>query len=229
MNLYNFGKLKSLSLLCGTFLATSVSALPISINFDIAQADYTPPSSVTDHFELTDQFKSLGLIFYDPTNTSLGAIVNGSSTSCVDSSQCSEAFHLYGNNGSGSNDVTPNISIDFFDPANGITPSFTDLFSIRISNVSSDNDTVLTAFDSLGNAIGTDGTSLSVGNGDILSLSGIGNIFSINIETLTTLTAYDDISFNPVVSAVPLPAAFWLMGSTLIGLLSLSKRSERAN
>ena len=52
-------------------------------------------------------------------------------------------------------------------------------------------------------------------------------LFDINVSVFPNDFYIDDISFNKV-SAVPVPAAIWLMGSGLVALFSFQKRKRQA-
>ncbi len=177
-----------------------VQAALIAIDFDVAQANYTPLPQFQQQV-VDDQFAPLGILFRDGDFPSLGVVVNDLTFGAG-----SDPVHLYGNN-NGSADTTPNINFFFVDPSNWSTPAFTDFVQIRILT----GTTTMTAFDSNGNVLGV---TSSTTNNQFISLSNIGAIARINLTTPEELTGYDDLSFNEVMtaSAVPEPSSLAIFG-----------------
>ena len=59
---------------------------------------------------------------------------------------------------------------------------------------------------------------------------GLGNISDLNITISSNdnWIAVDDLKFTPVLAPVPVPAAVWLFGSGLLGLVGIARRGRVA-
>jgi len=73
-------------------------------------------------------------------------------------------------------------------------------------------------------------TSLAViDNGGILDLEGMGMLSGHDFTTTNvtwSFSAQSATSYSMTVTAVPVPAAFWLFGSGLIGLIGVARRKD---
>ncbi len=66
------------------------------------------------------------------------------------------------------------------------------------------------------------GPGTSTFSSDIFTLFS-GDVYTLSVEYFSTS---DEGSFTSTVSAVPLPAAFWLFGSALVGFVVLSRSKQ---
>ena len=223
------------ALLCvGTFitLVTGAEASTTFINFDVAQANYTPPPppnppTMPYQWEVVDnQFAPLGIIFRDGNFPNLGGVVSDH-TGCTGNNICSLPWLLYGNSGNTTGDptdATANLNIFFVDPNNLSNPATTTFFSVRVSD---STDTTVTAFDLSGAILAS--MTTTVWN-ETVAFSNVGQIARINLTTLTDATGFDDINFETVAPVTtPLPAALPLFASGLGALGLLGWRRKRKN
>jgi len=173
---------------------------------------------------ITNQYSGLGVNFsnarYDnfisPNEASVG----------------SSGLKLVGNGGGGDSIYSPKernpiiLTFDF-----GLSD-----FSIRSLNVGA-NGARIEAFDSQlgGTLVGFDesfGLGLGVDNHPLLNISAL-SIFRIVLFTPLSIQTegmlWDNISFTPAATnAVPIPAAVWLFGSALAGLMGVSRKKKQA-
>lgn len=195
-----------------TLLAASglANAGLISIDFDSAQAGYTPLAQGVTQI-IDNQFASLGIIF---ENAQVGDCTGGVG---------SDPVHLYGPGPGSCGDTTPDINMYFVDPSNSLNNAYTDFFSILVTD---GNGTTINAYDINDSLIGSVST-VAGGFDETLTLSGIGNITWLNIFTPSDATAYDDIVFEEVtaVASVPETATLALLGLGLAGIGFSRRRS----
>lgn len=171
------------------------NAALITVTFEDAVADYTPTPGVAQ--DVTSEFASLGFIFQDATDPSLGATLGKCGPGDGD-----VALFGHGNDFSGCGDTTPNLNILFVDPSDSNNAGYTTSFSI----FNFDGLIRMTAFDI--NDVELGSTELFSG---LLSLSGIGQISRINLLSLDSdPTTMDTMTFETVVAlesdSIPAPA-----------------------
>ncbi len=201
--------------LSAVLLSTIVNATPITINFDSAQADYVPTSGQQN---LTDQFASQGILFWDVEHNMAASVGN-----CGPGSG---PFHLYGaigqgNSFSGCGDTTASIDFIFVDPYDSLNQAFTTAFSVNIGDSAPGLSTLL-AYDVDGNVLAEVANTSSF---EDLGVSGIGEISRINVTSVSDYTTWDDISFESVTAySVPEPSVIALFGFAFLGLSFLRKR-----
>ncbi|WP_424968090.1 MULTISPECIES: hypothetical protein [unclassified Dinoroseobacter] len=198
-----------------TFLAVlattgAAQAAPISINFDVDQADYTVLAQGAAQV-VDDQFASLGLLIRDASG--LGAVVGD-----VSNGVGSDPAHLYGNFGGGIVDTTPDINFFFVDTADKSVTAATDFFSILVTDGGDGLGTTLSAFDADDNLVGSVSTTSSAFD-QTLTLTGLGFFSRVNIVTPGDATGYDDIVFESVSSIAPTPIPLPASGLLLLGVL----------
>ena len=83
-----------------------------------------------------------------------------------------------------------------------------------------------TAFDAQGNAIESTVTGISTNpifHG--IAANGIKSVTMSNVAE--DIAIFDDLYFVPSVATVPVPAAVWLFGSGLLGLIGFAKRKRK--
>jgi hypothetical protein len=196
--------LSSVTLLTSFFANASL----ITITFDDIIADYTPTPGVTQ--DVTDEFSSLGIVFQDVLDPSLGATLGN----CGPGDGPVSLFG-HGNDFAGCGDTTPNLNILFVDPSNSNNQAYTSLFSV----FNFDGLIKMTAFDMNNVELG----SVQASSG-LLSLSGIGNISRINLLSLDQdPTTLDTISFESVTAIsndIPEPSTLAIFALGMIGLAS---------
>ena len=204
--------------------ATSSLAWATTINFDDPQANYTPTPNVDQVID--DQFIPLGIVFRDADFPSLGA-VGGNHTGGVGS----DPVHLYSNNGSGEADTLPDLTLTFVEPTAPGTPASVLEFSAMVTDSDS---TTFSAYDAGGNLLGSVSAVGSLG--EILTLTGIGDISRIEVRTPSDNTALDDFFFTDIAGAppaAPVPVTSPIgLALLVLGLLSLGSvilRRRRTN
>jgi hypothetical protein len=125
------------------------------------------------------------------------------------------------------------ITVSFFDPANTANKATTDHVKVLgdLFGLGSGTAT-LTAFDSLGNVLGTvtDSDAKPLGQGPVLVLD-IAGIQSVTFSGTSGTVGFDNFEFDPVITAgtrgaVPEPAA-WALMITGFGLTGATLRRRR--
>lgn len=197
--------------------AALVSALPVqaatvTIGFDAAQAGYTPQSA-QNRQEVTNQFASLGVVFADQKSPGRGVTIGNCGPS-----DGPLALFGFGADFDFCGDTRPNFNINFVDPANAAAGGYTTMVSL----LNFDGLIKLTAFDANGAELG----STQAFNGT-LTLSGIGNISRVNVQSLDQdPTTLDNLAFESVLAVgpgVPEPAT-WAMMIAGFGLAGAAMR-----
>lgn len=196
-----------------------------TINFDIDQASFIAPAASTGNdggVVVTDQFSSLGVLFSDYYGTTgegiwvRNSLYGGSSPNVAYSYWPDWPFH---------DDTMTRIVMDFVDPLN----SSKDGYVTSISGFWTDPETgsTLTAFDKDGNQIGQVMSQVSGGNGETLSLSGIGYISKVEWYAADH-TGLDNLIFSDVMaySPVPEPATFILFSIGLLGITGVGRKKR---
>ncbi|MDH5570795.1 MAG: VPLPA-CTERM sorting domain-containing protein [Gammaproteobacteria bacterium] len=111
---------------------------------------------------------------------------------------------------------------NFFAPGNTSSVAVTDFVTIRGDKITDGTGGIFSAFDINGVLLGSDSHSNVAGHTFTLAYEGIHSVRFIGSGTI----ALDDFTFNPVVSAVPIPAAVWLFSSGLLGLVGVARRKK---
>lgn len=193
------------------------SAASVIISFDVDQADFVAPSAGGTQFvEVTDQFASLGALFSDLNFPTLGPVVTFAQDCCL----FSLPNRLYSNNGLGASSTVPRVKVTFVDPSDVTRSAVTSSVSIAVTD---STNTTMTAFDIEGISLGAVTTSDPLVRFETISLSGIGDIASVEIWTVSDPTGLDDLSFAEV-QPIPEGSTALLLAS---GLAALAVRRRR--
>ena len=112
------------------------------------------------------------------------------------------------------------ITVTFFDTLNPSLLAVTDFVSIRGDKIAISGTATLEAFNVAGGSLGLVTVS-DIAGGLTLALSQ-GGIHSVRISETSGTVAFDNLTFNPVTAAVPLPASLLLFGTGLMGLVGNS-------
>ena len=173
------------------------------------------PNSVID-----DEYISLGVVF---SSIDSGPVAVADSTTQI--AGISSPNVLVGTTSSTNFSTGGPIFIDFVDPLTGL-PGVT----TRVGAFSLDVDIApvsFTAFDLAGNALET--VFFSVGGDGSADFAGIfraEGISSVAInDPRADFFAIDNFIFEPV-NPIPVPAAIWLFGTALIGLVGINRRRK---
>jgi len=203
---------------------TSGSAQAVLIDFEsFSGMVNSPGTAIPTTSQISDQFLTSDGVLFSSDNSPFIAAVSlgtGHATSGVI--------------GVGGSDTSGNLIYSdvffkaiFFDPSNITHAAVTDFVSIRTDLVRFINrveSVTFSAFDIDGNLLGQ---NTQDDTGGLLLSFAFNGIHSVTFSGVSA-TALDDFSFNPVTS-VPIPAAAWLFGTGLVGLLSVGKkRSKRS-
>lgn len=116
----------------------------------------------------------------------------------------------------------PGILMTFDTPISGLS-----LVGLDFGNTATDTEGMtLTAYDSAGNLIGQSHFTAQFTEGAIMGSLGFGNMKYVAFNYTDTAFGFygiDDLEFTTV---IPVPAAVWLFGSGLIGLISIARRKK---
>lgn len=192
----------------------SATASAIFIDFDTKQ-DGTPYSGLGGSFPaneyngvvINDSDPGPGVTFVDQLNplnvgTSIsGYYVNVGAFDSTPQTQLTLDFTT----------VVSDVSFDFANPTGDLTVSVFDISggSLGVFNYSGEDPFINQA-------------GFNYGAGSVV-ISGIGDIASVLIEPgLNQTLVIDNLNFSPV----PIPAAVWLFGSGLIGLIGVARRKK---
>lgn len=197
------------------FVAPSIAAT-ITVTFDTAVGNYTPTPGAIQNVK--NEFAPLGFIFEDVADPTKGATLG----KCGPGDGPVSLFG-YGNDFAGCGKTTPNLNVLFVDPNNSFNRAYTTSFSI----FDTDGLIKLTAYDILGQVLG----SAQASSGTI-SLSGIGNIAKVNIFSVDNdPTTLDTLTFSSVTALqaqVPEPTTIALLGLGLLGVATSRRKSEKS-
>lgn len=214
--------LKSITL-ASIVLLTSVSAEAALIEIDFedfespAAMSNTPNVTVPFSARISDQYLvSNGVLFSSETNTYIAAVNLGmghatSGSTGVGGSTADDKLTYSGEF----------FRANFFNPSNASLFAVTNYVSIRGDNITDGTGGVFSAFDVNGALLGSDSQTNVQGNTFILEYEGIHSVTFTGSGTI----ALDDFVFNEV-TAVPVPAAVWLFGSGLLGLVGIARRKK---
>ena len=195
--------------------AGAANAAIVTVTFDEAVAGYTPTPGVLQNVK--NEFASLGFVFADQKTPGAGATLG----------RCGPgdgAVALFGHGSNGScGDYFPDFDIDFVNPGDASLDGYTTFFSLN----NYDGVVLATAFDSLGNVLGT-----TQNYSGALTFSGIGNISRVNLKSIDgDATTLDTLQFEAVVgigSVVPEPATWAMMiGGFALAGSALRRREGR--
>ena len=107
--------------------------------------------------------------------------------------------------------VVSDVSFDFANPSGDLTVSVFDISGGSLG-----------VFNYVGTDLFINQAGFNYGAGNVV-ISGIGDIASVLIEPAINQTlVIDNLNFSPV----PIPAAVWLFGSGLIGLIGIARRKK---
>jgi len=208
---------KALCIFLTSTLLTGI-AHAVLIDFEgLAGMNNTPGTAIPMEAQISDQFLATdGVLFSSPGSPFIAAVNLGTGHAT------SGVIGVGGATIAGALTYTANfLNARFFDPTNPLKPAVTDSVSVRTDLLAINQLLKLEAFDINGNLIWTDE---QVDTGGTLFSASVNGIHSISFFGATT-TALDDFSFNTVTPAtVPVPAAAWLFGTGLLGLLSFGKK-----
>ena len=175
-----------------------------------------PGSTVPVASQLSNQLQSsTGATF--GSDSSYVAVVNlGAGTT-------SPSLGIGGVNSSGQLNYGVPIVVTFTDPNNDLIPATTDFVSIRGDTVPASGSATLEAFGVNGALLGSTSAN-DIAGGLTLTLS-IAGIHSIRLSETVADIAFDDLTFNDV-TPIPLPAALWLFGTGLLGLIGAARGNK---
>jgi hypothetical protein len=121
------------------------------------------------------------------------------------------------------------ISISFFKPGDSAIPFITSSVSAKTDLWGTNGiySATLHAYDVTGTLLGS--ASVPDSNGQLLAFSAEGiHRFELSSSAPDTAgIAFDDVTFDST-SPIPIPAAVWLFGSGLLGLIGISRRKKAA-
>jgi len=208
----------------GIMFSTSAQSATVTIDFDsLAAMTNSPGTNVPLSNQLSDQLlNTVGVSFRSEAN--YVAVVDHDSLPGCTLTICptvSMPNIIGGVTAAGDLSYGTPIVISFFNPSNPTVRAVTDFVSIRGDQVPQAGATAtMEAFDLLGTSLGTI-TAIDSTEGLTLSLSLTG-IHSIRLTQNGSTIGFDNLTFN----AVPVPAAVWLFGSGLIGLIGIARRKK---
>jgi len=215
------------TLMCAAFgimFSTSTQSATVTIDFDSLSAmTNSPGTNVPLQNQLSDQLlNTLGVSFRSEANY-VAVVDHDSPPGCVLTicPTVSMPNIIGGVTAAGDLSYGTPIVISFFNPSNPTVRAVTDFVSIRGDQVPQAGATAtMEAFDLLGTSLGiitandsTEGLTLSLG---------LAGIHSIRLTQNSSTIGFDNLTFN----AVPVPAAVWLFGSGLIGLIGVARRKK---
>jgi len=207
---------------CSSFLSGTAQAVLIDFE-QFSGIPFSPGTAIPLESQISDQLLSTdGVLFSSDNSPFIAAVELGQ-------------FHATsGIIGVGGTDTSGNLSYsdiffkaNFFDPSHVTHAAVTDFVSVRTDRVrfiDRVEAVTFSAFDINGNLLGQ---NTQDDTGGLLLTLAFDGIHSVTFRGVSA-TALDDFSFNPVTS-VPIPAAAWLFGTGLIGLLNFTKKRASIN
>jgi len=207
-------------------LASAVSALVISTNVNAASINFeefvstamsnSPGSLIPISARISNQYLATDGVIFSSGNDFLAAVNLGLNHA---------TSGIVGIGGSdGANGLTyagEFFRANFFDPNNISTQAVTNYVEIIGDLISDGTGGTFSAYDINGVLLGSDSQTDVSGNTFVLAFEGIHSVRFTGSGTI----ALDDLTFNPV-TAIPVPAAVWLFGSGLIGLIGVTRRKK---
>ena len=223
----------TLGVLSAALFSTSVNAALVTINFESFTAMANNPGALvlptgSAGPRLSDQLQpTTGAVFSSVGGASYVAVVDLGPGAHAPSEPNAIGGVGTGSGAGGVLDYSVPIMVSFWDPSSPATKAVTDYVSIVGDKIPEAGKILtLTAYGVNGNFLGavmkadsSDGTPLYI---DYLT-----GIHSITIESDTNTVAFDNLEFEEV-TAVPVPAAVWLFGSGLLGLVAVSRRKTQS-
>ena len=210
--------IKSIAIIASALvLSTNVNAASINFEEFASTAMFNSPgSAIPTSARISNQYHATDGVIFSSGNDFLAAVNLGTNHA---------TSGIVGIGGSdGANGLTyagEFFRANFFDPNNINTQAVTNRVEIRGDYISDGTGGTFAAFDVNGSLLGSVFQDAVAGNTFILEYEGIHSVSFTGSGTI----ALDDFAFNDV-TAVPIPAAAWLFGSGLIGLIGLARRKK---
>jgi hypothetical protein len=210
INKHVLGVIITSGLMLGTTAANAVL-----LDFDTTQ-DGTPYTGLGDFF-LADEYDG---VLISTSESPTGAFVNE-----VDAANEGTAISGYHVNVGSIAEVTTLLELDFTTPVDSMsfdyaTPAAAGDLQLTVSIYDNSGLIFEGLFPPPGDIfLSQTGATFYSGH---LDFSGLGNITKVDLSIHEATIMLDNLNFNPV----PVPAAVWLFGSGLIGLIGIARRKR---